>query len=67
MDMMTHTATVAATTAMNMDMTHYMELLATNQPWDLLIFMAIPVILAETLTATEVFVTFGRLYDGPLR
>lgn len=25
-------------------MTHYMELLATNQPWNLLIFMAIPVI-----------------------
>lgn len=64
---MTHAASVAATTAMNMDMTHYMELLATNQPWNLLIFMAIPVILAETLTATEFFVIFGRLYDGPLR
>ncbi|BBL64210.1 MULTISPECIES: DUF6803 family protein [Methanosarcina] len=59
--------TQAATTAMNMNMTHYMELLATNQPWNLLIFMAIPVILAETLTATEFFVTFGRLHDGPLR
>lgn len=32
-----------------MDMTHYMELLATNQPWHLLIFMAVPVILAETI------------------
>jgi len=59
--------TQTATTAMNMDMTHYMELLSTNQPWNLLIFMAIPVILAETLTATEFFVTFGRLYEGPLR
>lgn len=59
--------TQTATTAINMNMTHYMELLATNQPWNLLIFMAIPVILAETLTATEFFVTFGRLYEGPLR
>ncbi len=59
--------TQTATTAMNMNMTHYMELLATNQPWNLLIFMAIPVILAETLTATEFFVTFGRLHEGSLR
>ena len=66
-DMMTHAATTAATTAMNMDMTHYMELLATNQPWNLLIFMAIPVILAETLTATEFFVIYNRLYEGRLR
>jgi len=57
----------AATVAMNMNMTHYMELLATNQPWNLIFFMAIPVILAETLTATEFFVIFGRLYDGKLR
>ena len=48
---MTHAASVVASTAMSMDITHYMELLATNQPWNLLIFMAIPVILAETLTA----------------
>lgn len=59
--------TQTATTAMNVNMTHYMELLATNQPWNLLIFMAIPVILAETLTATEFFVIFGRLHEGPLR
>lgn len=58
--------TQTATAAMNMNMTHYMELLATNQPWNLLIFMAIPVVLAETLTATEFFVTFGHLYEGPL-
>jgi hypothetical protein len=69
-DMTAHAATTVAataTTAMNMGMTHYMELLATNQPWNLLIFMAIPVILAETLTATEFFVIFNRLYDGTLR
>jgi hypothetical protein len=60
-------AQAAASQAMNMGMTHYMELLATNQPWNLLIFMAIPVILAEALTATEFFVLFNRLYDGTLR
>jgi hypothetical protein len=66
-EMISQTATTAASTAMNMNMTHYMELLATNQPWNLIIYMAIPVILAETLTAMEFFVTFGRLHDGPLR
>jgi hypothetical protein len=60
-------AQAAASQAMNMGMTHYMELLATNQPWNLLIFMGIPVILAEALTATEFFVLFNRLYDGTLR
>lgn len=34
-------------------MTHYMELLSTNQPWNLLLFMAVPVVLAETLAITE--------------
>ena len=29
-----------------MNMTHYMELLATNQPWNLIIYMLIPVALA---------------------
>jgi hypothetical protein len=43
-----------------MNMTHYMELLATNQPWNLLIFMAVPVILAETLAITELIVLFDR-------
>jgi hypothetical protein len=60
-------AQAVATQVMDMNMTHYMELLATNQPWTLLIFMAIPVILAETLTATEFFVIFNRLYEGTLR
>ena len=66
-EIITQAATTAASTAMNSNMTHYMELLAANQPWNLIIFMAIPVILAETLTATEFFVTFGHLYDGSLR
>ncbi len=45
-------------------MTHYMELLATNQPWNLLIFMAIPVICAETLAITELIVLFTRNLAG---
>ena len=43
-----------------MNMTHYMELLAGNQPWNLLIFMAIPVVLAETLAITELYLLFTR-------
>lgn len=43
-----------------MTMTHYMELLATNQPWNLIIFMAIPVILAETVAITELYILFTR-------
>jgi len=42
------------------NMTHYMELLATNQPWHLILFMAIPVILAETVAVTELFILFNR-------
>jgi hypothetical protein len=47
-----------------MNMTHYMQLLADNQPWNLLIFMAIPVILAETLAITELYILFTRKFDG---
>ena len=49
---------------MNSTMTHYMELLATNQPWNLLIFMAVPVICAETLAITELIVLFTRNLTG---
>ncbi len=45
---------------MSMGMTHYMELLAVHQPRNLIIFMAIPVILAETLAITELAVLFKR-------
>ncbi len=41
-----------------MNMTHYMELLATHQPWNLLIFMAVPVVLAETIAVTELYILF---------
>lgn len=49
-----------------MSMTHYMELLATNQPWNLLLFMAIPVILAETVAITELFILLQRPRSGAL-
>jgi len=44
-----------------MQMTHYMELLAANQPWNLIAYMVIPVVLAEALVATEFF----TVYLGP--
>lgn len=50
-----------------MNMTHYMSLLADNQPWNLIIFMAIPVICAETLTITEFFIIFNNVQKGGLR
>jgi hypothetical protein len=52
---------------MGMSMTHYMELLASNQPWNLIIFMAIPVILAEFIAVTELAILFTRKTDGPLK
>ncbi|KAA9004833.1 permease [Paenibacillus spiritus] len=50
-----------------MTMTHYMSLLSDNQPWNLILFMAIPVILAETITVTEFFILFTRNLHGRLR
>jgi len=50
-----------------MEMTHYMALLADKQPWNLIIFMVIPVVLAEFITITEFFIIFNRLYNGALR
>ena len=47
-----------------MNMTHYMQLLAENQPWNLMIFMAIPIVLAETLAITELYVLFTRKFHG---
>ena len=41
-------------------MTHYMGLLASNQPWNLILFMAVPVLLAETLAITELVVLFTQ-------
>ena len=50
-----------------MNMTHYMELLADNQPWNLIIFMAIPVILAETVAITELYILYTRKMDTWIR
>ncbi len=50
-----------------MNMTHYMELLAVNQPWNLLIFMAGPIVLAETVAITELYLLYTRRYDGTVR
>ena len=47
-----------------MEMTHYMQLLADNQPWNLVLFMAIPVILAETIAVTELYILFTRNFSG---
>lgn len=47
-----------------MSMTHYMELLASNQPWNLIIFMAIPVIMAETIAITELYILLTRNFDS---
>ncbi len=50
---------------MNMSMTHYMELLVNNQPWNLILFMAIPVILAEFITIVELYVLYTRRLHSP--
>lgn len=50
-----------------MNMTHYMELLATNQPWNLLYYMVVPVVLAEALVAIEFLIVFRRQTSGPLK
>src|SRR5471030_2012990 len=50
-----------------MNMTHYMSLLTDNQPWNLIIFMAIPVICAEALTISEFFILFNKTKSGGLR
>ena len=50
-----------------MNMTHYMVLLASNQPWNLILFMAVPVILAETVAITELYILFSRQFHGGVR
>ena len=50
---------------MTMSMTHYMELLAVHQPRNLIIFMAVPVVLAETLAITELVILLSRAATPP--
>lgn len=47
-----------------MEMTHYMELLASNQPWNLILYMAVPVILAETVAITELYLLTTKKSGG---
>ncbi|WP_226793861.1 DUF6803 family protein [Bacillus sp. B1-b2] len=49
-----------------MDMTHYMSLLMDNQPWNLIIFLAIPIILIEAITIMEFFIAYSRKTTGSL-
>ena len=50
-----------------MNMTHYMELLVVNQRWNLIIFMAIRIVLAETIAVTELYILYTRDYKGAVR
>lgn len=43
-----------------MMMTNYMELLATNSPWNLIFFMVIPVVLAEAMVAAEFYILYKK-------
>jgi hypothetical protein len=51
---------------MGASMTHYMELLASNQPWSLILYMAIPVVLAEFIAVSELFILLRRSVEGGL-
>lgn len=44
-----------------MIMTHYMELLLLHQPWFLILFMLVPIVLAETILACAIF---GLIYKN---
>lgn len=48
----------------DMGSTHYMGLLAANQPWNLLLFMAVPVVAAETIAVTELVILFSPQRAG---
>ena len=48
-----------------MTMTHYMELLSS--PLNLILFMAIPVILAETIAISEFYILFNNVTSGPVK
>lgn len=43
-----------------MNMTHYMLMMSKWEPWGVILFMAIPIIFAETLTITELLVISKR-------
>lgn len=49
-----------------MSSTHYMDLLMDNSPWNLIFFMAIPVILAESMAITELYLLWGTYERHPV-
>jgi hypothetical protein len=48
-------------------MTHHMELLAANQPWNLLVFMAVTVVFAVFVVVTELYMLHTGRYVGAVR
>lgn len=47
-----------------MQMSHFMQLLGANHPWNLIIFMAIPMLMIETIAITEFYLIFNRKISG---
>lgn len=47
-------------------MTNYMSLIMANQPWNLIIFLAIPILMIEAITIMEFFIVFKRQTSGTL-
>lgn len=43
-----------------MGSTHYMDLLMLNSPWNLIIFMAVPVVLAESIAISELYLLWSQ-------
>ena len=50
-----------------MDVTHYMHMVSKWEPWGVILFMAIPIIFAETLTITELLVIFNKVEKSRVR
>lgn len=48
-------------------MTHYMMMMSKWEPWGVILFMAIPIIFAETLTITELLIIFKRVEKSKVR
>ena len=48
-------------------MTHYMIMMSKWEPWGVILFMAISIIFAETLTITELLVIFNKIEKSRVR
>lgn len=49
-----------------MESTHYMEILMQNSPWNLILFMAVPVLFAEFIAVSDLFRLWMRKDRGLL-